>query len=254
MHPRRDAALGVLGDADQFDDVSEVRGERHVDRGEFFDAFVIDVVEPDPGAEREGSEDGGLRSGVRSGDVGGGVRFGVTEFLRFGESVAVVRPVVGHAAEDEVGRAVDDAEYPVDGFAGQRLRQRPDDRNAAADGRFEEQWDAAAFGRCDQLGPPGGDELARFECCEDQIARQVPAPHQFDDELDVGIGDDAHQVVGDDAVLEVERPRLAQVSHGNPQDPQIETGFRSDCRPVVHETGDERAPDGPRSEDPDAYR
>ena len=67
--------------------------------------------------------------------------------------------LLGHPGEDVVGRAVDDAHHPADALAGERLAQRPDERDAAGDRRLEEQVDAGAVGRLEQLGADVGEQL-----------------------------------------------------------------------------------------------
>ena len=104
-------------------------------------------------------DDRRLGAGVVALDVGGGVALGVPEALRLGEGVGVARAVLGHPGEDEVGRAVDDAHDPADGLAGERLAQRPDERDAAGDRRLEQEVDAGGVGRGEELGADVGEQL-----------------------------------------------------------------------------------------------
>ena len=75
---------------------------------------------------------------VSTGNVERRIGFGETEFLRFGERVGVGPTVFGHSREDDIARAVDDADQRVDSIGDQSACQRIDDRNAAA---------ATGFGR-----------------------------------------------------------------------------------------------------------
>ena len=82
---------------------------------------MVDVARDDAGTERDHRNEGDLRPGVVALDVGGGVALGVAELLGLGEGIGIARPGLGHAGQDVVGRAVDDAHDPVDGLAEERL-------------------------------------------------------------------------------------------------------------------------------------
>ena len=153
VHPHADlAGVGLLGDGEELDDVAHAPGEGDVDLGDAGDALVVDVAGGDGGAERDAGDDGGLGAGVVALDVGGGVGLGEAERLRLGERVGVRRARLGHAGEDVVGGAVDDAHHPGDALPHERLAERPDDRDAAGHGRLEQQVDARSLGRLEQLG------------------------------------------------------------------------------------------------------
>ena len=88
-----------------------------------------------------------------------GIALGVAQRLGLGQRVGVRLPALGHAGEDVVGRAVDDAHHPADRLAGQRLAQRPDQRDAAGHRRLEQQVDAGRGRGLEQLGAAVGQEL-----------------------------------------------------------------------------------------------
>ena len=69
--------------------------------------------------ESELREDRRLGRRVKATDIGRRVSFGVAETLRLCEHVGVVRTLLIHLAEDEVGRAVDDAEDLHHAIAGE---------------------------------------------------------------------------------------------------------------------------------------
>ena len=137
-------------------------------------------------------EDRRLGAGVVALDVGGGIALGVPELLGLGQRLGVRRARLGHAGEDEVGRAVDDAHDPADVLAGQRLAQRAHDRDAAGHRRLEQQVDPGRLGRGEQLGAVvgqqllvGGDHrLAGLQRREDQLAGRLDAADHLDDHVD----------------------------------------------------------------------
>ena len=70
-------------------------------------------------------------------DVEGRVGLGIAARLRLLEHGFERRTRPAHFREDEIAGAVDDAGDPGDAIGGQALAQRLDDRDPAADGRFE---------------------------------------------------------------------------------------------------------------------
>ena len=84
-----------------------------------------------------GGHDGELVAGVVAFHVKGRVGFGVAQCLRFFQHVGKVGTLLAHFAEDEVGRAVDDAGQPFDTVGRQAFAQRLDDGDAASYSRFE---------------------------------------------------------------------------------------------------------------------
>ena len=129
----------LLGDGQQLDDVAEAAREGDVGRRDRADALAVHVAGHDLLPERDRGEDRGLGPSVEPLDVGRRVPLGEAQALRLGQRVGVVGPLLGHAGEDVVGRPVDDAHQSVDALAGQRLPQRPHERDAAADRRLEQQ-------------------------------------------------------------------------------------------------------------------
>ena len=134
-----DAAVDALGGADELQPEAQLLRVGHVLAGDVLDPLVAHVVEVHRRVEREAREDRHLRRGVGAVDVLGRVGLGVAEPLGLGERVVVGGAGLGHAREDEVRRAVDDAVQAVDVGGGERLLQDPDDRHDAGDGRLEAQ-------------------------------------------------------------------------------------------------------------------
>ncbi len=214
-----DPLVGVVGDCQEFDDVAEFAGIFDVLGGDAGDAFDVDVVEGDPGAEGDGSQDGDFAGGVPAADVGGGVGLGVAFELGFGEDGVVVAFFGGHFAEHEVGCAVDNPHYLADPVAGQALFERPDDRYAATDAGFEQEVYGVRLGGAEQVAAVAGDDVlvggndvfAGRQRPEDIAFGRFFAAHQFDDDVDGRVVNDGGQVSGK-GVAEVYLARLAQVA------------------------------------------
>ena len=145
VHPHRDLTVDLLGNCEELHDVAEVARRRDVVGRDAGDALAVHVGGDDARAERDGGDDRSLGRGVEALDVGSGIRLGEPERLRVGERVVERLAAVGHAGEDVVGRAVHDAHDPPDAVAGERLAQRPHERDAAADRRLEQEVDARAL-------------------------------------------------------------------------------------------------------------
>ena len=84
--------------------------------------------------EGQAGQDRGLGGGVEALDVGGRVGLGVAELLGLLERLGEAGAGGVHLVEDEVGGAVDDAQHAGHLVTGQRLAQRPQDRDRAGDG------------------------------------------------------------------------------------------------------------------------
>ncbi len=185
------------------------------------DALVVHVAGHDPDPEGDRGDDGGLGRGVVPLDVRGGVAFGVAQALRLAEGVGVGRTRLGHAGEDVVRRAVDDAHDAVDALAGERLAQRPDERDATRHGCLEQQVDAGLLGgreqvRADvgqQLLVAGDHRLARLERGEHQLACRLDAADDLDDDVDLGVDHDPGGVEREHVLGQLDRTLLGQAPH-----------------------------------------
>ena len=87
-------------------------------------------------------------------------------------------------------------------LAGQPFAQRLDDGDAAGHGRLERHHHAAGLGRREDLRAVHGQQrlvgrdhvLAGRNRFEHQLAGQVVAADQFDDDLDLGVADDVARI------------------------------------------------------------
>ena len=209
MDAHGDLAAGLveLGDGEQLDDVAEAVGDVDVGLADVADPLVVDVAGDDPGAERDRGDDRRLGAGVEALDVGGRVALGEAEPLRLGERLAVGGALFGHLGEDVVRRAVDDPEHAPDRLAAEALAQAAHERDPAGHGGLEQQVDAGVVGDAEQLDADVGeqllvrrdDRLAGPQRLGDQLAGRFDAADDLDDEVDVGVGDDAVGVVGEHA-------------------------------------------------------
>ena len=177
------------------------------------DALDRDRRGVDLGAEGERRENGELVGRVEAADVESGIRLGVAEPLRLGET-DVERQVVGlHPGKDVVAGTVEDAGNAPDRVADQALAQRLDDRDAAADSRLEKELPRVRLGQRRQPQPVrgehrlvGGDHreaprqsrLDRLEC--DAIG---PAD-QLDEHVDSGGGGHRRRILEEARATEIE--------------------------------------------------
>ena len=146
----------------------------------------------DAGTEGQVREDRQLLGGVAAVDVERRVGFGIAESLGFLERVGVGDAFLVHLAEDEVGRAVENAVERQDLVRRQALADVGDDRNAAGDGGFERDRAAQFAGPIEQLRAMlgqqrfvGGDDVfAAFEQLQHDRAFGLQAADELRDDFD----------------------------------------------------------------------
>ena len=138
--------FGALGDAKQLDAIAELLRHREIERRDRRDAFDIDRVRVNLGAEGEARQDGELVRGIEAFDVEGRVGFGIAETLRILEALGKGQPFEFHPGEDVVAGAVEDAVEARDRIARQGFAKRLDDRDSARGRSLEGERDALGFG------------------------------------------------------------------------------------------------------------
>ena len=115
----------------------------------------------------------------------------------------------------------------ADALADQRLAQRPDQRDATRDRRLEQQVDARRVAATSNSSSPKFASsslfavttgLPAFSAVEDERARRLDPADHLDDDVDVGIGDDALGVVGEHAGRERDVALLGEVLHRDARD------------------------------------
>ena len=202
---------------------AHLAGRGDVGGGDLGDALAVDVGGGDPGVEGQAGQDRGLGRGVEALDVGGRVGLGVAELLRLLERLVEAGAGGVHLVEDEVGGAVDDAEHPGHPVAGQRLAQRPQDRDRAGDGGLEVEVAAGLLGGLEQrravLGEQrlvgGDDRRAVLERGQDQRPGRLDAADHLDHQVDVAAGDQAVRVGGEQPVGHVDVARRVEAAYGD---------------------------------------
>ncbi len=227
------------------------RGGRDVAGGDLGDALAMDVGAADPGVERERGEDRRLGRGVEALDVGGRVGLGVAERLGLLDGLGEARSRRVHLVEHEVRRAVDDPEDLADVVTGERLADRPEDRDRAGDGRLVVEVDVGGVGRGIQGGAVlgeqrlvgGHDRGAVLHRPEDEAAGGLDAADDLDD--DVGAGDQLGRVGREERGVDRDVGAvLAEPADGDAD----ELEWRADPRPEVVGMGGEH-PRHRRSDD-----
>ena len=188
-------------------------------------------------------------------DVVGGVGLRVAELLRLRERLGVA-PALAHRREDEVRRAVDDPEHPVDVRHDERLAERLDHGDRRADRGLEPELGARARRRCEELGAPARDELlvrrhdraARLEQREDVRPRRLEPAHHLGDEADRRVAEDVRGIGREDAWRRGERALLLGLPHERAHDPEPVAGRALDLVGLVRQQPVDGRPDGPVAE------
>jgi hypothetical protein len=204
MHTQLDARVGTARHAEMLDAVAQLLGVDDVLASDVRDALGIYMVELQRDTEGDGGQDGELMGGVDAFHVEGGVGLGIAEFLRLFEHVGEVATLVAHLGENEVAGAVDDAGQPFDAVARQALADRLDDGDAAGHGGLEGHHHAFELGLGEDFVAVMGDQrlvggdhvLAVGDGLAHQVAGQIGAADQLDDDLHLGVVDDLHGVGG----------------------------------------------------------
>ncbi len=208
-HQRRvDAELDALGApgaavpplrlGHMLDAVAELAGKTYIVDLDPFDALSRNPAGAEGGAEGEGREQGELVTAVAAIDVEARVGLGVTHLLGLSQGLGQGGAAVLHGAEDVVAGAVDDAGDPVDAIAGKAVVEGPHYGNGAGDGGLEENRRLPAGGGGENLlaalgqqGLVGRDHrLVLPDGGQHQGAGRFDAAHEFDDDVDVAVGDD----------------------------------------------------------------
>ena len=211
-------------------------------------------------AEGERGEQRELVRRVDAVDVGRGIRLRQPEPLRLGEHVVEAAPLARHRGEDVVAGAVDDAVHGRRPVARQRLLQRAQDRDAAADARLEAEPHAGALRGGDDLLAVYREQrlvrrhhvLAVPHGVQHEAPRRLVAAHQLDHHLDVRIRDQLERVArqpdarGRDAAIGVE----VDVGDGGERDraPRAARDLGAVRAEELHHAGADRA----EADQPDA--
>ena len=192
------------------------------------DAVPRDLVRHESATEGELREDRELVCGVDALDVVRWVGLGETEALGRGER-ALVRCAFEHLGEDEIRRAVEHAADFENFLTRERLRDRPHDRNRAADGRFVGDRDAAGrreraqfrTARREQILVRRDDVLAGRERGDHELGRDPRSADALDHDVDRRIVHERTRVLRKEVARNLSRSRLRERSN------------RDACKPIV---------------------
>ena len=257
-----DAVLMLADDGEKFDDVAEARGELDVDRTDLLDAGDVDFFRVDRETVGEGREQDGLVGGVPAVDVERGIGFGVAELLGLGEGGFKVESASGHALEDVVRGAVDDADHRVDAVADEGLLDGLDDRDASGDGGFkvdrgveffrEREEFGAAFG--EQCFVAGDDGFFRAERCGDDVEGVAGATDELDDDVDSWVFNDLLPLGGELVGRDVDGALFIEVADEDLGDVEIDeaAGAVGDEGGVALKSEDHAGADGAEASEADA--
>jgi hypothetical protein len=265
MNARLHPAFGVaLGDAEELDGVAHLACVDDVDRTDLRDAFPVNVSKTDVLAEAERGEDGQLVGRVVALDVEGRIGLGAAHLLCLKESglkvgrTDPVRAFLAHAGQDEVGRAVED---PADGgnVVGRKpLVERAQERDSSPDRPLEEEADLVGDRGPDEVDAVGGDKgLVRrnhvflgLESAVDQVPREIHRSGQFQNDVDVGVGQEPLGVVRQDGGVVVGVAPGGRVDIDNARDADGVRHARFDDRAVRLKRPDDARPDVAEADDP----
>ena len=223
VHPHRDRLGAVVDQAlahgQQLDDEAGLARLFDHRCGDAGDALAVNGVQRHRRVEGEAGEDSRLLRGVVALDIGRGVGLGVAETLRIGQHIGEVGTLGVHAVEDVVRGAVDDPHDPHHAVAGERIAQRPDDRDRTGGCRLVVHRRADPIRRLEDLGAVRGQQgfVGRHDIGagaqgeQDVRARGLDATHQLDD--DVGAGDEAFGIRGVQLAGQVDLTRRVHIAH-----------------------------------------
>ncbi len=188
------------------------------------------------------------------------VGLGVALALGLLQNVGVAAAILGHAGEDVVAGAVEDALQREDLIGGEPLAEGADDRDAAADRRLEGDGLAVLPARVEDLGAVrrqqrlvGGDDvLARGQQIEHRLPGPVNAADDFDRDLDRRVVDHLLEIGGDERPGKIHIARLVEIAQHDAA--QLERSAGAGGEPlgmVEQQFGDARA-DGAAADQGDA--
>ena len=179
------------------------------------------------------------------------VRFGVTEFFRLAQGIGKARPFLGHAAEDVVAGAVDDAVQTEQLVGDEAFAECLEHGDAAGHAGLKINRDVRLLGEGDELLAPlgkerlvGGDEgFAGGEGGLGHLEGFRGVAEKLHHDLDGGMGDDGFPVRHrrDRKTF----PLLGRIAHGDgadlEADPQALLEQTIGCGKVPDQTGTDRA-------------
>ena len=202
MDVEGNAVFILAGNGQKLDDIAHFRSVFNIFFSNVFNAFDMDIVEGHSRMETQCCQDGDFAGCVVTTDVVRRIRFSIAFFLSFFEYVFIRRTMSGHIGQDEVRRAVHDADDFFDAVAVERRIHRTDDRDTAGDTGFKLKVHVVLLRQLQQRNAVVGDEV--FIGADDALTAQetlfnaffskISAAHDFDDDVDFIIVDDVVEI------------------------------------------------------------
>ena len=250
VHPQVQAAASEPRDCEQLHDRVELAGRSKISRRQPLDALGEDVGGPHPRPEGEPRQQAELLRRVAAPEVERGVGFGVALRLRLTERRLERRTLFGHASEDVVRRAVQDAVQRGHPVRGQRLAQEAHDGHPTAHRALEAQRDTLVRRQRKQLLAPLGEQqlvgrdhrLAQLEGLRDQAPRGLDSAHQLDHHLDRRVANHGVCVGHDCSSRQAQRSLPSDVPHRGARDRQSNAALPLDRLAALLEQPDESRP------------
>ena len=130
--------LHAFGYGEQLHAVAQLGGVIHVSALQRADACRVDAIAINGSPEGQSGQDGDFVGGIKSLNICGWVRFRVTQILGVAKDSVVIRTLLGHPTQDVIRGAIDDSAHALNAVAAERLLERLNDWNPAANGGFNQ--------------------------------------------------------------------------------------------------------------------
>jgi hypothetical protein len=229
MNEELGRALVRAADRDGFHDEAEAIRHRVIDRLQVRDALGRDFVGGYGHPEGEHGQHREFVLRVPPPDVEGRIGLGVSEPLRFCQRVREARVLALHLREDEIAGAVDDAREALDRVAREGVLEDANERDSAADRRFEREVDAVLLREVDELRAVEGEQhlvrgddlLLLLDRHLHVVARRVGAAHHLDDDVDGVVAEHVLGARRHERAVDLARALLVLVAHERADDDRL---------------------------------
>ena len=195
-------------------------------------------------------------SGVDPFDVEGRVGLGIPLGLGIPEDGGKFIVVIGHARQNVIAGTVQDAENAAEIIGAEVLLDGRDDRDPPSDRGLEQNLHPFFNGRPDDfLAMEGQQRLVGrdhmftvFDGLENKGAGRFIAPDQFDDHIDLGIGQDLLRAGGQQIFLDRHASVGGDIQIRDPGELQGRSQSRFDELSIFSKSVDNPGTDGPEAE------
>ncbi len=185
----------------------------------------------------------------------------VAETLRLRQHLLEGAALVRHLREDEVRGPVHDPDDPAKALAGERLLQRADEGDPAADGGLEVQVETLGVRRVEQLAAArgeqllvrGDDRLVAIERREHEPAGWLEPSEQLADDVDLGVLDDLHRIGDEPGRIERHAALLPRIPDGHLRDLEQTSGPPGDVVSMLLEQAKDGRAHRAAAEHPDPH-